>query len=77
MIAERVESWTQQWLRQGRQEGRQEGCGLSLKRLLARRFGPLSADILARIDHATPEQLDRWLDNVLDANSLEEVTRES
>jgi hypothetical protein len=44
---------------------------------LARRFGPLGADTLASIDQATPEQLNRWLDNVLEACSVEAVLGEN
>ncbi len=81
MIAERVESWTQQWLKQGRnegwREGRQEGQRLSLERLMSRRFGPLDDDVLARIHQATSEQLDRWLDKVLEAGGVEQVIGEN
>lgn len=39
----------------------------------ASRFGPLSAEVLARIEGADLDQLERWADNILDARSLDEV----
>lgn len=57
----------------GRQEGRQEGESLVLQKLLVRRFGPLPAEKKAVIAVASSEQLEIWLDRVLDAESLESV----
>ena len=64
---------------EGRVEGRVEGevRGIakgeakSLTRLLERRFGPLPAAIKSRIDGADLNQLDAWIDRVLDAKSLD------
>ena len=42
-------------------------------RLLTKRFGPLSADIHARLMQATTDQLERWGERLLDAESLEDV----
>ncbi|WP_216352453.1 DUF4351 domain-containing protein [Aquaspirillum sp. LM1] len=88
-LAERFDQWAQQheqrgklvgW-KEGRQEGRLEGRlegeqtgeARLLQRLLTRRFGALPADCVARIRAASPEQLERWSDRVLDAHSLTEV----
>ena len=46
-----------------------------LARLLERRFGPLPARIRKRIDDAAQEQLDAWLEAVLDAPELKAVFR--
>ena len=81
MLAERVIEWTHEWkqqgleqgLEQGRQEGRQEGEGAVLKRMLARRFGPLPVDTLSRIERASTDQLEQWSDNIFDAKTLDEV----
>lgn len=73
MLAERVVEWTEKWKQEGKVVGRIEGEGAVLKRLLARRFGPLSPEVLARIDAATLDQLEHWADNILDARSLDEV----
>ncbi|AQR66337.1 transposase [Aquaspirillum sp. LM1] len=88
-LAERFDQWAQQYeqrgkqvgwqeglqkgQQQGRQEGRQEGEALLLLRLLTRRFGPLPADYIARIQAASSGQLEQWSDQVLDARTLAEV----
>ncbi|MCA9711531.1 MAG: Rpn family recombination-promoting nuclease/putative transposase [Myxococcales bacterium] len=61
----------------GRTEGEAEGehrgrAGLLLK-LLALRFGPVSASTRARIEAATLEQLDAWAERVLSAATLDDV----
>jgi len=50
--------------------GKAEGRKQDLTRLLERRFGPLPRDVRDRITGAGHDQLDRWLDRVLDARSL-------
>lgn len=60
-------------MQQGIQQGMQQGERLLLQRLLARRFGVLTAEHVARIAVATPFQLETWGDRVLDAQSLDEV----
>jgi len=54
----------------GRVEGLAEGKGKSLMRLLERRFGTLSPDVRERIAGANLDQLDRWFDLAMDADSL-------
>lgn len=63
------------WVEQGRQEGLQKG-GLqslrrTLRRQLTRRFGPLPEAVNQRIDQADIATLEAWLDQVLDALSLQ------
>lgn len=43
---------------------------------MRRRFGPLDASVEARPKAATPAEVDQWIDNILDARSLDEVFRE-
>ena len=50
--------------------GMAEGEAKSLIRLLERRFGPLPHDIEARIGAAELEEIEAWLDAVLDAPDL-------
>ena len=52
-------------MRQGEQE--------VLLRQLARRFGALPAEVTSRVQQATPDQLIRWTDRILDAPTLDEV----
>ena len=54
-------------------EGRAAGVAATLVRQLSLKFGPLPAAALARIQAATPEQLERWTDGVLTAGSLDDV----
>jgi predicted transposase/invertase (TIGR01784 family) len=60
-------------LLEGKQEGRQEGEALLLIRQIKRRFGTISAENLKRLQSASPEQLEQWADNILDAASIEDV----
>ena len=85
MLAERVQEWTQQWkadglkeglekgLEKGLKKGRKEGEITLLLRLLENRFGPLDEHIRPRLEAADTEQLLRWGERVLSADSLDEV----
>ena len=58
----------------GRVEGRTEAKAEDLTRLLQRRFnGDLTSKIQQRITDASIEELDAWLDRIIDAPSLEAV----
>ena len=59
------------WIEQGMHEGLQQGELLTLKRQLTKRFGPLPAAIEQRLARAGRAELEAWLDQVLDAPSLE------
>jgi hypothetical protein len=56
--------------RQGRAEGRAEGQREMLVRLLGKRFGALSEDLVARVNGAEPAQLEAWFDRVLTEPTL-------
>ena len=62
-------------VRQGRHEGRVEGERAVLERLLRRRFGRLSPGAAERLNRASADDLESWADNVLDADTLDEVFR--
>ena len=70
-VAERLE-------KRGEARGRTEGRNAILSRQLAKRFGQDIFDIKLqeRLRTATPEQLDRWAERILDAKTLEEVFEE-
>jgi predicted transposase/invertase (TIGR01784 family) len=55
----------------GKLEGKLEGEAAVLSRQMAKRFGPLSPQIQAKLHNATLEQLDIWADRILDAPTLE------
>ena len=63
----------QQGLQKGKAEGRAEGEALALKRLLAKRFGPLPAALEARIAAASLEEIEAWFDAAITAPSLDAV----
>lgn len=50
-----------------------KGRVAALLRQLQKRFGPLPTDLEPRLQAATNEQIDRYLDRVLDAPTLAEV----
>ncbi len=56
-----------------RDEGRVEGERRVLERLLQRRFGALSAKNTERLTEASMEDLETWAENVLDAQTLDDV----
>ncbi|MCK6436708.1 DUF4351 domain-containing protein [Rivihabitans pingtungensis] len=60
----------QQGMQRGLMQGRAEGEAYALRRLLQKRFGPLSEDVLARLQAASIDELELWLDRALDADSL-------
>lgn len=55
----------------GHKEGRREGQEQVLCKLLTQRFGPLPEDIRTRLRRADAESLERWLERLLSAPSLE------
>jgi flagellar biosynthesis/type III secretory pathway protein FliH len=71
--AQAIARGMEQGMLQGVQQGIQQGEALLLQRQLTRRFGELSAALLAKLAAATPAQLETWGDRVLDAMSLDEV----
>ena len=68
-----AEELRQRGLQQGRQEGRQEGRAETLTKLITLKFGPLSPDRVAQIERATMEALDRTIERVLSATTLDEL----
>ena len=56
-----------------RAEGFEQHARQTLQRLLAHKFGSLPDHFEQRIEQAGQPQLDHWLDQVLDATSLEKV----
>lgn len=56
--------------------GEARGEAKTLRRLLTKRFGPLTPETSQRLQSATPEQLELWTDRILDAPSLAAVFAE-
>ena len=58
---------------EGEAKGKAEGKANTLKRQIERRFGRLSAEAERRIDAAPVAQLDVWLDDILDTDSVDSL----
>ena len=65
--------FAQRYRDEGRDEGRVEGERRVLERLLQRRFGALSVENTERLTEASMEDLETWAENVLDAQTLDDV----
>ena len=63
----------QQGMQRGMRQGRVEGERVVLERQLRRRFGPLSPAIAQRLHGASAADLETWAENVLDADTLDDV----
>jgi predicted transposase/invertase (TIGR01784 family) len=57
----------------GRAEGRAEGEATLLVQLLGRKFGPVAAEIQARVQLASGQEVEQWAARMLGAKSLAEV----
>ena len=74
-VAKGLEEGRAKGLAEGRAVGRAVGRREDLVKLLARRFGPLSAATQRKLDAAPIEKLDRWFDRALDAASLKDALK--
>jgi len=63
-------------IEEGRQQGRTEGQRATLTKLLTIKFGPLDTTVIERLETATPVELDRALERILSAESLDAVFAE-
>lgn len=70
---EGLEEGRQEGRKEGRQEGLEQGRLTLLRKLLARKFGPLPESIQQKLSAASSTQLDAWAMNVLDAATLDDV----
>ena len=61
---------------EGRTEGRTEEARRMLARLLTRRFGVSATEVDARLQAATLEQLEAWVDRILDVESVDALFAE-
>lgn len=64
-----MDSWEQRGLQRGEQMGQQA----VFLRLLRRKFGELPDSLVARVEGADTASLERWVDRLLPARSVEEV----
>lgn len=66
-------SWLEHKEEQARTEGRVEGRAEALRKQLVLKFGPIDSEHEARVASASPEALDRYLERILTATSLDAV----
>ena len=67
------EEGVRQGMQRGMEQGRVEGERAVLERQLRRRFGRLPPATARRLDRASQADLEAWAENVLDADTLDEV----
>jgi flagellar biosynthesis/type III secretory pathway protein FliH len=76
-VEDKQEEWLQQGIEQGLEQGLHRGIGqgrgLLLQKLLSKRFGDLSPEMVQKIRSAEPKEIELWGDRVLDAPSLQAV----
>ena len=63
----------QEGMQQGMRRGRVDGERVVLERLLRRRFGHLTPGVNERLSQASADDLETWAENVLDADTLDDV----
>jgi predicted transposase YdaD len=68
-----AEQWTAEGEARGRAEGKAEGKADTLRKLLTLRFGELGEATQLRIAGASEAELDRWVERVLTADTLDAV----
>ncbi len=72
-LKERGMEWAWHWHEAGRHLGRREGEVSMMCRILTRRFGPPSQEVVLRLCMASKAQLERWADRLLVSATLDEV----
>ena len=72
-LAERFDTWALKYEQQGIEKGIEKGEALVLQKLLTKRFGTLPPEVVGQISVASVQQIDTWIDRVLDAESLDSV----
>ena len=70
-----VQQGIQQGVQQGIQQGRIEGERAVLERQLRRRFGVVAPQVADRLNRASTAELENWAENVLEAETLDDVFR--
>lgn len=66
-----VVSLSEEWKREARREGHREGEAFFLATLLRKRFGELPDWVQTHLEQAPAEQLERWGEKLLQADSLD------
>lgn len=74
MLADNLENWAKRereaGMREGRTEGRTEGRVDTLRKLIELKFNEIPAWAEQRLEQASQDELDEWVENILAADSL-------
>jgi hypothetical protein len=73
MVPERFKRWADEVRAKALVEARTQTLADVLSRQLRRRFGELPPNFTERIHSASGEELDAWMDRVMDAASVSDV----
>lgn len=73
MLCTRVSEWEREIEENGRKEGLKLGSEKTFRKVLSVRFGPLPDWAEEKIQHADEAQIDQWIENLMQADKLEEV----
>lgn len=69
--------WSIPYIEQGREQGLKEGearaVQVMLQKLLTRKFGPLSSELIKQIESAEMDALEKLVEEILDIESMDEV----
>jgi predicted transposase YdaD len=84
MVESLADEWKAEWRREGFEEGRQEGLeegrrkgiALMLLLLIRNRFGDLPEWVRVRVEPASWEQLEGWIEKLLTAPSIDALFNE-
>jgi hypothetical protein len=73
MVSNIAQEWIDEGKAQGLMQGMAQGEARLLTKLLSGRFGPLPAEVTARMEDADTDALETWAGRLLDARTLDEV----
>jgi flagellar biosynthesis/type III secretory pathway protein FliH len=59
--------------KEGMQQGELNGERMVLRRQLLKRFGSIPSNYIEKLDNASQEILLEWIDNVIEAKTLDDV----
>jgi hypothetical protein len=72
-VARAAMTIAEQMRREGEAKGRAEGRAEILTKLMTLKFGAVAPGFVTRIEAGTSDELDRWVERVLTATSVDDV----
>jgi hypothetical protein len=68
-----ADSFREEGRREGLEKGLEEGQRAIVRRQLVSKFGPLPESVERRLEAATPVELERYADDILDAERMSDI----